>query len=304
MLRKNRNVIIPIFATILISIMLGSCGNGINNPSLTATIQQPTTPPTDIPPTATSEPLAARVNGEGILLEDFNIELQMYQAAQKESGGNAAVEDQKKVVLDDLINNTLLAQEAEKAGQVFDETAQKTKVDELTSQIGGPEKLAEWKKTMGFSDQAFLRSLARNVKSALERDQIMQSVGETTEQVHVQQILVQEEAYANQILEKLKNGQDFNTLAFQVDPITGGELGWFPKGFIFQPEVEAAAFATEPGKFSDVVHSSVGYHILLVLEKDENRVLGPEARSVLQKAAVTAWVKEKQNQSKIEILLP
>lgn len=284
--------------------MLGACGNGLNNPSSTATIPAPIISPTDIPPTATSEPLAARVNGEGILLEDFNIEMQMFQAAQQEKGNNTGVEEQKKIVLDDLIYNTLLAQETEKTGFIFDEAAQKTKIGELSNQIGSPEKLAEWKKTMGFSDQTFLRSLTRSIKSAWQRDQIMQSVSETAEQVHVQQILVQEEAYANQILEKLNNGQDFNTLAFQVDPITGGELGWFPKGFIFQPEVESAAFATEPGKFSDVIHSSVGYHILLVLEKDENRVLGPEARSVLQKAAVTAWVKEKQNQSNIEILLP
>jgi peptidyl-prolyl cis-trans isomerase C len=244
------------------------------------------------------------VNGEGILLEDFNTELKVLQLALQKTGENLTAEEIYKKVLDDMISSTLLAQEAEKAGQNFDEGTIQARAADLANQLGGEAKLTEWKQTQGYSDQAFLRALTRNAKAAWQRDQIMAAVPNTAEQVHVQQILVQDEAYANQILEKLKSGQDFSTLAFQNDPTTGGELGWFPRGFLFHPEVEEAAFTTEPGTFSGVIHSAVGYHILLVKEKDPNRDLGPEARGTLQKAAVAAWIAEKQAQSTIEVLIP
>jgi parvulin-like peptidyl-prolyl isomerase len=292
-----------IFLLLIVSSLIAACGGG--QPTLPPTDVVPSAFPTDVPPTATPElPLAARVNGEGILLEDFNTELKVFQLALQQTGDVFTAEEIYAKVLDDLIANTLLAQEAEKSGQVFDDAAIQARVDQLAAQMGGAEQLAAWKQANGYSDQAFLRALARGVKAAWQRDQIMAAVPETIEQVHVQQILVQDEAYANQILERLKSGQDFATLAAQLDPVKKGELGWFPRGFLFQPEVEAAAFSTEAGAFSGVIPSAIGYHILLVMEKDPNRVLGPEGRSTLQKAAVAAWVAAKRSQSAVEILIP
>ncbi|MHC1785208.1 MAG: peptidylprolyl isomerase [Anaerolineaceae bacterium] len=301
MLTKKPSILTSLPILILASILIASCGGG--TPPATATASIPTAAPTELPPTPTSEPLAARVNGEGILLEDFNTELKVFQLALQKTGENLTAEEIYQKVLDDLIASTLLGQEADKAGQVFDEGTIQSRANELANQLGGEAKLTEWKQTQGYSDQAFLRALTRNAKAAWQRDQIMAAIPTAAEQVHVQQILVQDEAYANQILEKLKSGQDFSTLAFQNDPTTGGELGWFPRGFLFHPEVEEAAFVAEPGTFSGVIHSAVGYHILLVKEKDPNRDLGPEARSTLQKTAVAAWIKEKQAQSTIEVLI-
>jgi peptidyl-prolyl cis-trans isomerase C len=301
-MRINSSPSFRLISTIILgAALLSACGGGTATP--TAAIPPTAEAPTAAPATPTSEPLAARVNGEGILLEDFTIETKLLQASQQKLGQSSTPEELKKMSMDDLVSNTLLAQEAEKAGHILDAAALQAKADSLASQIGGAEKLAAWKQTMGYSDAAFLRALARNSQAAWERDQIMAAVPTATEQVHVQQILVQDEAYANQILDNLKNGQDFSTLALQNDPTSGGELGWFPRGFLFHQEVEDAAFSTEVGKFSGVIHSSVGYHILFVLEKDPNRVLGPETRGALQKAALAAWVKEKLSQSKIEILV-
>lgn len=281
--------------------LLAACGVKTPPPM---TVEPPTAVPTDALPTPTPEPLAARVNGEGILLEDFNIELKNMQLALQQTGETLTAEEIYTKVLDDLIDNTLLAQAAEKAGQTFDQAALQARADALASQMGGADKLAAWKQVMGYSDAAFLRALARSAEAAWQRDQIMAAVPETAEQVHAKQILVQDEATANMILEQLKNGSDFSTLAMQYEPATGGELGWFPRGFIFQPEVEDAAFSTEPGTFSGVIHSAVGYHILFVIEKDAARQLGPEARSTLQKAAVAAWVNDSLQHSAIERLIP
>jgi hypothetical protein len=64
--------------------------------------------PTNVPPSATPQPLAARVNGEEITLEQYQAELARYQV---EVGTELATEDQQKV-LDDLIDQILLAQGA------------------------------------------------------------------------------------------------------------------------------------------------------------------------------------------------
>lgn len=288
-------------AVLLAVSLLAGCGG---NAATTPTTEPPTAVPTDAPPTATPEPLAARVNGEGILLEDFNIELKNMQLALQQSGEALTADEIYARVLDDLIANTLLAQAAAKAGQTFDQVAIQARADNLASQMGGADKLTAWKQAMGYSDTAFLRALARGAGAAWQRDQIMSTVPETAEQVHARQILVQDEATANGIMEQLKAGTDFSSLARQYDPATGGELGWFPRGFLFQPEVEEAAFSTEPGTISGVVHSAVGFHIVFVVEKDPARALGPEARSSLQKASLAAWLDQNIKNSTIERLIP
>ncbi len=44
---------------------------------------------------------------------------------------------------------------------------------------------------------------------------------------------------------QLQAGADFATLAYRYDPLTGGDLGWFPRGVLTQPAVEEAAFSLQ-----------------------------------------------------------
>jgi len=55
--------------------------------------------------------------------------------------------------------------------------------------------------------------------------------------------------------------------------------------------VEEAAFALQPGQFSGVVISSLGYHIVQVIERDPARSVGPENLRFLQDQAVQEWIK-------------
>lgn len=78
-------------------------------------------------------------------------------------------------------------------------------------------------------------------------------------------------AKADEILEKIKNGEDFATLAKEnsADPGSkdnGGELGSFGYGQMV-PVFEETAFALEPGEVSEVVESDYGYHIIKVTDK-------------------------------------
>jgi hypothetical protein len=53
----------------------------------------PTATSTPEPPTATPEPAAARVNGEAILIVNFEEELQRYESAKQEAGIDLATLD-------------------------------------------------------------------------------------------------------------------------------------------------------------------------------------------------------------------
>ncbi|MBC7958391.1 MAG: peptidylprolyl isomerase, partial [Vallitaleaceae bacterium] len=72
-------------------------------------------------------------------------------------------------------------------------------------------------------------------------------------------------------LTRAKAGEDFATLVteYSQDPgslETGGEYT-FARGE-FVPEFEAAAYSMEPGKISDIIETSYGYHIIKLEEKN------------------------------------
>jgi peptidyl-prolyl cis-trans isomerase D len=77
-------------------------------------------------------------------------------------------------------------------------------------------------------------------------------------------------AKAEQIIERLEQGEAFETIAGEVsdDSATasaGGDLGFFGRG-IMVPEFEEAAFNMAAGERSQPVQSSFGFHIIELLE--------------------------------------
>ena len=76
---------------------------------------------------------------------------------------------------------------------------------------------------------------------------------------------------AEEILERLRNGEDFGELArrYSDDAVTtpkGGDLGWIVRGQI--PEFEEEVFSLEPGTLSDVIKTQYGFHIVKVHEHE------------------------------------
>jgi len=255
-------------------------------------------------PSATpAGPLAVKVNGEGILLSEFEASLKQYQAAQDEAGIKSSTADQQKVVLDDLINQLLMAQAAREGGYKIDDAAIEARLVIMVTQAGGSIGMTEWLNKNGYTADTFRVALARSMALAWERNQILAGVPVTAEEVHAKQILVTSETQANQIYQKLQSGADFATLAKQYDPLTSGDLGWFPRGYLTQPEVEDAAFSLETGKFSQVIHSKIGFHIIQVIERDPKHPLSPDALQKAQHQALSDWLKNRRSQAQIEILV-
>ena len=94
---------------------------------------------------------------------------------------------------------------------------------------------------------------------------------DSREEVAARHILVEEEAAAIDLIEKLKGGADFAALAqeFSTGPSgpKGGDLGYFGRGQMV-PNFEAAAFALEIGTFSaEPVQTQFGWHVIKLEDK-------------------------------------
>jgi len=291
-----------LFILIIGGLLLASCGESNveqdNTPLPTSTY--PPTTDTPIPPTATSEPLAAIVNGENISMAKYQEELSRYQAA---IGTELATED-KQQVLDDLINQTLFAQAAIESGFNVDEAMVQQRFDQLINDLGSRKALDDWLQANGYDENSFRKDLRRAIAVAWMRDQIVNQVPGEMEQVHARQILLYNADSANQALEQLRNGVDFTKLAAEYDPITYGDLGWFPRGYLLDEKLEEVVFKLQPGQYSDVIQTSAGFHIVQVVERESQRPLDDAIHLDLQEKALEDWLAERRLDSQIQIITP
>jgi len=243
--------------------------------------------------------MALTVNGEGITVEDFNAQVQRYLTSQGALGRTVSAEDASNAVKDDLIAQLLLAEAAHADGFMLDDEGLQARVDSLASQVGGADALSAWEAAHGYTDEAFRSELKRAAESAWMRDKIVAAVPSTAEQVHVQQILLYNQDTAQTFLNQLNGGADFDELASKADPLTRGDLGWLPRGYLLEPKIEAAAFGLEVGQHSDVIATDVGFHIVRILARDPQRPLSPDAYLALEELALKNWIEEQRQQATI-----
>ncbi len=260
--------------------------------------------PTSIPlePSPTTEVMAIRVNGEGISQVEFDQEIQRYQDGLKKAGITLpeATEQTDQVRLE-LTNQLLLKQGAIDKGYAVTQEAFQARLDKLVSNLGGMDGLTAWQQANFYTEETFRIAYERSVYATWMRDEIIANVPTSADQVHIRQIRVQSEGTARSVIAEIEAGSDFATLALQYDPITNGDLGWFPRGYLTQPAVDDAAFSLETGDISQVIQTDIGFHIIQVIEKDNNHELTPGALLFMQKQAINNWLEEKRNASEIVV---
>jgi peptidyl-prolyl cis-trans isomerase C len=255
-------------------------------------------------PSPTEAPMAARVNGEGILLSDFEAEIQRYQAGMTELGQGYVPTTAKQAILDEMTNQVLLAHAATEQGFTIDDAAVQSRYSELAAEAGNEESLKNWMSKNFYTDESFRRALKLDMAAIWMRNKIIAEVPQSADQVHARQILVANENEAIAAERQLQVGKAFDTLAFEYDPLTGGDLGWFPAGYLLQPDVEKAAFSLQPGQFSGIIPTSYGFHIVFVIERNNQQPLSSEALQFMQQNALEKWLSDQRAQSTIEILVP
>ena len=253
---------------------------------------------TPAPPTPTPPPSAAVVNGEYITITEFQAELERYKAAQTALGFSFTDEDANKAVLEDMIAQVLLSQAArEESFEVTDADLQ-SRIDALVGQLGSADALSQWQSAHGYDDASFRLALKRSVEAAWMRDKIIAAVPTSTEQIHLRQILTYNEADAQSALTELNAGTDFNELAARYDPVTGGELGWVPQGYLLDPKADEAVFALQTGEVSGIVATEAGFHIFKAVERGQHN-LSPDALLAMQELALQQWLAKQRETSEI-----
>jgi parvulin-like peptidyl-prolyl isomerase len=297
MIKSTRILILGLF---LLGILLSACEG---DPTPTETIQQPTVSPSDTStpelPTPTTMPLAAVVNGEGVSLAWYESEVSRYLLAQENS--ETAIEDEataRENVLEDVIDQVLLAQGASASGFSVSDADVQSRLDQLATETDLPAWMTQW----GYTQEELFQSLKLQILAGHQKEQIIASIPDTVEQVELQQVFAYTETGAKNALISLKSGRDFDEVALTYDPTTGGYLGWTPRGYLLIPALEEIAFNLPVGEYSDVIESEIGYHILTVLGRAE-RPLTSDARLILQRGALYAWLNQQREQANIEVLV-
>lgn len=148
---------------------------------------------------------------------------------------------------------------------------------------------------LGFPPDYYRSFFEAQILERKLREVITADVPRVELQVWARHILVSNGSLADELIQRLKNGEDFGALAREYSTDTGtaqngGDLGWFGRGAMV-PEFETAAFALEKsGDFTTKpVQSSFGFHIIQLIAKQE-RPLTPEEYESRKAAAFTDWL--------------
>jgi peptidyl-prolyl cis-trans isomerase C len=248
-------------------------------------------------PATGEDPVIARINGQVLHRSDLELQLR---------GAPAQIQQQPldkvyPVLLNNMVNAELLEQAARKAK--IDQNAQvKEELAAAQTQI---------------LVNAYVASVARSqiteAKLRQAYDQYAKQAPQT-EEVHARHILVATEQEAKDIIDQLKKGADFATLAKDktTDPSgksNGGDLGYFTKQDMV-PEFANAAFAMKPGDFSQApVHTQFGWHVIKVEDKRAGKAgtyeqVAPEIAQQMTQQIVATKLQELRGAAKIEVFGP
>lgn len=237
--------------------------------------------------------ILARVNGQVVHRSDLDVQLR-----------NAPPQIQQQpldkiypALLNSMVNTELLDQAAHKAK--LDQNPQvKQEIAAAQTQI---------------LVNAYVASLARSqiteAKLRQAYDQYAKDAPKT-EEVHARHILVSSEQEAKDIIDQLKKGADFATLAKDktIDPSgksNGGDLGYFTKQDMV-PEFANAVFAMKPGDFSQTpIKTQFGWHVIKLEDKRPGKAgtyeqIAPEIAQQMTQQIVAAKLQELRGQAKIE----
>ncbi len=166
------------------------------------------------------------------------------------------------------------------------------------------EQLQAWLQAVGIRYEDLFDFVRAQLYYERMVEEITKDVSPMAEQVWARHILVQDEATAQEVLEKLKAGEDFAKLAeeYSQDPGSaprGGDLGWFPRGVMVKP-FEDVAFRLAVGEISEPVQTDFGWHIIQVLGHEERPL--DEAHWQRRKQEVfQEWLNQVRAEADIEI---
>ncbi len=251
--------------------------------------------------------IIAVVNDEVITLAELNAAFKPYRKNIEETykGDNkeAVIKQTKEAFLKRFIDNILIEQEAKKAGGgivIKDEEVmevikdmlakRKTSMDDFLKSLAREGNSLESVKKDIKSQIMRMRLLRREIKSKILVSD--EEIGEYydkhrqdyegKEAVRIKQILLllppkadkvaraKLKNKAQKLRQRIMNRESFDLLAVKYSQgpaaAQGGDVGFIVKGAII-PEVEAVVFSLPVEQLSEIIESSVGFHIIKVVDK-------------------------------------
>lgn len=209
--------------------------------------------------TAQADQVVAKVNGKALTDADL-------KRAESEIGadlGSLPEGQRRRALVEFLIEN-----------QIFADAAEEQK---LGSGSGFDDRMQYYRRR-ALRDAYFDKNVKEQVSEAAAKtffdDQIKGM--KPDEEVQARHILVEGEAKAKEIADKLKAGGDFAALAKEnsKDPGSkddGGMLGYFSRGQMV-PQFEDAAFSLKKGEVSKPVQSQFGWHVIKLEDRREKKL--------------------------------
>ncbi|MCC6802185.1 MAG: peptidylprolyl isomerase [Anaerolineae bacterium] len=277
--------------------LLAVLGAAACAPASTETPPLPTTPlPTaftiqeeTLPKNDAGVALVARVNEVDITLPEFERMLQRYQAHPY--GDPAGM---PKAVLSTMIQQELINQAATRNNIVIAPEDVEQELQELIADSGGQTAWEQWLEENDYTEDELRQTLRETLLTSQMRDRITGDLSGEVLQVHARHILVTTQEQANELMVRLRNGEDFATLAAQnsldtTTSINGGDLGWFTQEELLEPSLSQLAFELDPGQIGGPVQTSLGYDIIQTLER-ENRAIDPGKRALLAQNRFENWL--------------
>jgi len=254
----------------------------------------------------------AVVNGVVITKVDFDRKLhqvKQHMLRQGQQISDDRLAKMKTDILETMINEELLFQESRKKGITVEPEAIAADLKRIKKGFATD---ADFKKLIaesGLTEAELQSDIERgHVINKLIDDQIAALVVipdqeiktfydthpnsfKKSEQVRASHILIkidpkaepsvkdEKKAKLQKIQKRLKGGEDFAVLAKEFSEcssnIKGGDLGYFGRGNMVKP-FEDVAFKLKTGEVSDIVETQFGYHLIKVVDKKPESVVGYE----------------------------
>jgi len=264
----------------------------------------------------------ATVNGEKVTQPQLDQVINLYVAQAKQVYGMDPAKDQelmtsiKKAALNDLIDQTLLIQEAIKQGFAASDKEVEDAVRNF-KESSGTEGYKNFLQASGMTDEDFKKEMYNQVLVGKLHDKVIaktrvsdQEIRKYYEQnpqefgnlreLRVSHILLKTKKEAEAVIERIKAGEDFGELAqkLSIEPqakTSKGDLGFINEQTGFVPEFKNAALKLKPGEITqEPVKSEFGYHVIKAFEEKAAKI-EPFDKAKDQAGVLAKKAKEQQD---------
>jgi len=274
----------------------------------------------------------ATVDGEGISLAEFNEKLEVKKSLLRAAKSLDEKRERllKADVLNELIDEKVMMNHAGKLGIAVKDEELAKRIEDIKRDYpedqfrelfkGKGDRYRSWKEDL--RKRLLLEKLINrevNYRVSVTDEEVDAYIrshakeGLSQERVRISQILLPDREKAEAVLERLKRGEDFASVARDVstgpEAEKGGDMGFFSRGVL--PEaMDRAAFSLPPEKISGILETPYGFHIIKVLEKEKGAgILSAKAREKVraglrrekEERAYGEWLKSLRSAAVVKI---